>query len=40
MKEIFDALVDRILAYRPKPKSVSAKKRVKRAKKVQRDSSI
>lgn len=37
---ILDAIVDRVLAYKPKPKSTPAKKRVKRAKKTQRESSI
>lgn len=40
MKKLFDALVDRVLAYRPKPKSQPAKKRVRRIKKIQRESSI
>lgn len=38
--KILDAFVDRILAYKPKPKSKPAKKRVRRAKKIQRESSI
>lgn len=38
--QILDAIVDRVLAYKPKPKSTPAKKRVKRAKKTQRESSI
>ena len=32
-----DAMLDKVLAYRPKPKSKPAKKRVRRARKVQRD---
>lgn len=36
-----DAIVDVVLAYRPKPKSKPAKKRARRKKKIQkRDSSI
>jgi len=31
-----DAIADKVLAYRPKPKSEPAKKRVKRAKKAKR----
>ena len=31
-----DAIVDRVLAYRPKPKSQPAKKRTRRRKKIQR----
>lgn len=32
---LLDAIVDRVLAYKPKPKSKPAKKRARRAKKVQ-----
>lgn len=32
-----DAMLDKVLAYRPKPKSKPAKKRVRRARKVRRD---
>lgn len=35
-----DRIVDRVLAYRPKPKSDAAKKRKRKAKKTQRESSI
>lgn len=31
-----DVIADRVLAYRPKPKSAPAKKRVRKAKKIQR----
>lgn len=34
-----DAMTDAILAYKPKPKSKPAKKRARRAKKLQRKSS-
>ena len=37
---ILDAIADRVLAYKPKPKSTPAKKRVRRAKKILRESSI
>lgn len=33
-----DLIVDRVLAYRPKPKSEPAKRRAKARRKVQRDS--
>jgi hypothetical protein len=36
---VLDAVADKVLAYRPKPKSKPAKKRVRRAKKIQRESS-
>lgn len=32
-----DRIVDKVLAYRPKPKSDAAKKRTRKAKKVQRE---
>lgn len=32
-----DAIADKVLRYRPKPVSVAAKKRKKKAKKVKRD---
>jgi hypothetical protein len=32
-----DAMLDKVLAYRPKPKSKPAKKRARRARKVRRD---
>lgn len=35
-----DQIADKVLAYRPKPKSDAAKKRAKRQKKAQRESSI
>ena len=35
-----DRIVDRVLSYRPRPKSKPAKKRARRAKKSQRESSI
>lgn len=35
-----DAIADRVLAYKPKAKSKPAKKRARRAKKIQRESSI
>lgn len=39
--EALDAIVDVVLAYRPKPKSKPAKKRARRKKKIQkRESSI
>jgi hypothetical protein len=34
-----DAMVDVVLAYRPKPKSKPAKKRARRSKKIQRSKS-
>ncbi len=37
---LLDAIADRVLAYRPKPKSKPAKKRARQAKKAQRESSI
>ena len=36
----FDEIADAVLAYRPKPKSKPAKKRARRKKKIQRESSI
>ena len=38
--EVLNRIVDRVLAYKPKPKSKSAKKRARRKKKAQRESSI
>lgn len=35
-----DLIADRVLAYRPKPKSKPAKKRARQRKKIQRESSI
>lgn len=35
--EILDKMADVILAYRPKPKSIAAKKRKRRAKKKERE---
>ena len=35
-----DVIADRVLAYKPKPKSKPAKKRARRKKKIQRESSI
>lgn len=35
-----DRIVDKVLAYRPKPKSKPAKKRARVKKKIQRESSI
>lgn len=35
--KVLDAIVDLVLAYRPKPQSKPAKKRQRRARKVQRD---
>lgn len=35
-----DAIADRVLAYKPKPKSKPARKRARRSKKIQRDSCI
>lgn len=35
--KVLDAIADVVLRYRPKPKSKPAKRRVRRAKKVQRD---
>ena len=43
MKKIppaLDAIADRVLAYRPKPKSKPAKKRARQRKKFQRESCI
>lgn len=37
---VLDRIVDKVLAYRPKPKSKPAKKRARRKKKAQRESSI
>lgn len=38
--ELLDVIADKVLAYRPKPKSKPAKKRAKAKKKIQRESSI
>lgn len=38
--ELLDVIADRVLAYRPKPKSKPAKKRARRRNKIQRKSSI
>lgn len=35
--EAFERLVDTVLAYKPKPKSAPAKKRVRRAKKMAKE---
>ena len=35
-----DVIADKVLAYKPKPKSKPAKKRARRKKKIQRDSCI
>ena len=35
-----DVIADKVLRYKPKPKTAPAKKRARRAKKVQRESSI
>jgi hypothetical protein len=37
---VLDRIVDKVLSYRPKPKSKPAKKRARRKKKAQRESSI
>jgi hypothetical protein len=37
---VLDRIVDKVLAYKPKPKSNPAKKRARRKKKAQRESSI
>lgn len=37
---ILNLIVDKVLAYKPKPKSAPAKKRAREKKKIQRDSSI
>ena len=37
---ILDRIADAVLAFRPKPKSKPAKKRARRKKKIQRESSI
>lgn len=37
---VLDAVTDKVLAYRPKPKSEPAKKRERKRKKIQRESSI
>lgn len=36
----FDLIADKVLRYKPKPKTAPAKKRARRAKKIQRESSI
>lgn len=38
--KVLDEVVDVVLRYRPKPKSKPAKRRKRRAKKAQRESSI
>lgn len=38
--KILDKIADLVLAYKPKPKSKPAKKRARRKKKIQRESSI
>jgi len=38
--EVLNRIVDRVLAYKPKPKSKPAKKRARRKKKAQRESCI
>lgn len=38
--KLLDQIADAVLAYRPKPKSKPAKKRARRRRKVQRESSI
>ncbi len=38
--KILDKIADVVLAYKPKPKSKPAKKRARRKKKIQRESSI
>lgn len=40
LREALDGIVDKVLAYRPKPKSKHAKRRKRLAKKAQRESSI
>lgn len=35
-----DVIADKVLRYKPKPKTAPAKKRARRAKKIQRESSI
>lgn len=37
---VLDRIVDKVLAYKPKPASKPAKKRARRKKKLQRESSI
>ncbi len=37
---VLDAVADKVLAYRPKPRSEPAKKRERKRKKIQRDSCI
>lgn len=37
---LLDVIADRVLAYRPKPKSKPAKKRARKAKKVQQAESV
>jgi len=37
---VLDAIADKVLAYRPKPKSKPAKKRARTQKKLARESSI
>lgn len=37
---VLDVIADRVLAYKPKPKSKPAKKRARAKKKIQRESSI
>jgi hypothetical protein len=38
--KILDRIADVVLAYKPKPKSKPARKRARRKKKIQRESSI
>jgi len=38
--EVLNRIVDRVLAYKPKPKSKPAKERARRKKKAQRESCI
>jgi len=37
---VLDRIADKVLSYRPKPKSVQAKRRKRKARKSQRESSI
>lgn len=37
---VLDLIADKVLAYRPKPKSKPAKKRASKRRKIQRESSI
>lgn len=38
--KVLDRIADAVLAYKPKPKTKPAKKRARRRKKIQRESSI